>query len=269
LSRLRSVFDPDGKLQEDTISDESTKKATLLCELLRARLRSPPYAKRLKLGRWKHWSLEWAMENLSIPAAYMVLFRQAKKDISCVGEGRSLLAKPTSNQFFLASNVEGKLFGCYLAFDENGEEWVRAGKATGEGGCVGRWAQHAKRAKADRNEPYSRFYDSFPSKESVRSKTGEKEGLWENLKQYVAMGFDGDAVAESGILTKDCADDGIFFYTQQQKEAILRLKIQGKSNVEKYSEMVAYLLEIAYDLAIATSHNVSDSTGFEACGLNL
>jgi len=255
---------------ETSITDDLATKATLLCELLRARLHSNNYTERLKTGKQNHWCLKWASENMSTVAAYMVIFRHTKTDISCVQESRSLLSKPGSNKYFSASNAEGKLSGCYLAYNENNEELVRAGSAAGEGGCVGRWGQHIKMAKSDRNEPYSRFYAEYPDRTSIRSKRGDgKEGLFEHLTQYIAAGFDGDVVAESKVFTKDRADGGIFFYSEEQREVILRCHFSGKPDMQKFSGMVAYLLELAYDLALSPSNNVSDSPGFEACGLNL
>ena len=32
-------------------------------------------------------------------------------------------------------------------------------------------------------------------------------------------------------------------------------------------QMIAYLFELGYDLALSRSHNVSQSPGFEGCGL--
>ena len=205
-----------------------------------------------------------------MPTFLPTLFGHAKKDISCVRESRSLLSKPSSNKYFSAFNAEGKLFGCYLAYDENNEELVHAGSASGEGGCVGRWGQHIKRAKSDSNEPFSRLYDEYPDRTSVRSKRGGgKEGLFEHLTQYIAAGFDSDAVAESKVFAKNHADDGIFFYSDEQQVKIWSCKFSRKPDVQKFSGMAAYLFELAYDLALSPSNNVSDSPGFEACGLDL
>ena len=87
--------------------------------------------------------------------------------------------------------------------------------------------------------------------------------------QYIAAGFYGNVVAESKVFIKDRADGGIFFYSEEQMEAILGCHFSGKPDVQKFSGMVAYLFELAYDLALSPSNNVSDSPGFEACGLNL
>ena len=35
----------------------------------------------------------------------------------------------------------------------------------------------------------------------------------------------------------------------------------------KFMQMIAYLFEFSYDLALCRKHNVSDSPEFEGCGL--
>ena len=173
------------------------------------------------------------------------------------------------NNFFMATNEEGKLFGCYLAYDENSDEHVRAGKSTNVSGYIGRWAEHRKRAESDMNGDDCVFYDLFPSKKSVRSKS-KHEGLFEDLMQYIAAGFDGEEVARSRIFEKDYPGGGIFFYLKRQEGHIKRTKFGGgeKMDAQKYSEMVTYLFELAFDLALGTM-NISGSTGLEGCGLNL
>ncbi len=89
------------------------------------------------------------------------------------------------------------------------------------------------------------------------------------MKQYIPAGFDRESVVESGVLRKDYQDGGIFFYSKQQRKRIERLKFDGMPDVGKYSEMVGYLFEHAYGLALGPCMNVLGSTGFEGCGLIL
>ena len=120
------------------------------------------------------------------------------------------------------------------------------------------------------NKDDSWFYNLFPSQKSIRSKVTNIEGYFEDLTQYVSAGFDGKQVAESGVFAKDYSEGGIFFYTDMQKAFIEKAKFRGeKANILKYSEMVGYLFEVAYDLAICPSNNVSRSPGFEAFGFDL
>ena len=48
---------------------------------------------------------------------------------------------------------------------------------------------------------------------------------------------------------------------------MLRTNFSGKLGNRKYFDMVAYLMEIGYDLGLDREHNVSESPGFEGCGL--
>ena len=124
--------------------------------------------------------------------------------------------------------------------------------------------------KSERNKPYSRFYAEYPDCTSICLKRGnDKESLFEYLTQYIVADFDGDVVVKSKVFTKDCADGTILFYLEEQREAILRCHFSGKPDVQKFSGMAAYLFELAYDLALSPSNNVSNSPGFEACGLDL
>ncbi len=63
---------------------------------------------------------------------------------------------------------------------------------------------------------------------------------------------------------------GIFFYSRHQKEDIERTKFSGgeKPKVEKYSEMILYLIETAFKLALGGSKE-SKSISYEGCGFNL
>ena len=265
LLRIVTVCDPDGKLLRREVNAEAAEKATLLCNILRARMRSDRYLDRVQLEKRQHWALEWAFENVAVFAAYMVLFGQVKKNIACIDELRCILARPDGTNFLMATNIEGKLFGGYLAHDENDEEWIRSGKSTQEGGCASRWAEHKTKASSPRNDSDCLFYDLFPSKQSPRSDR-EVQGYFEDLQQYISAGFDGIAVAQSSIFMKEYSAGGIFFYTKQQKQRIERLNFRGRTTVQKYSEMVAYLIEISYGLALGPK-DVSGSAGFESAGL--
>ena len=93
-----------------------------------------------------------------------------------------------------------------------------------------------------------------------------EEGSFENLAQYVAVTFKNDDTTMSEF-TKDYADDGIFFYTDEEKRRISSASFSGKRMVpSKFGTMVTYLFELAYDLALDRRLNVSRSPGGEGCG---
>ena len=52
-----------------------------------------------------------------------------------------------------------------------------------------------------------------------------------------------------------------------EKAALFRTNFSGKLGNRKYFDMVVYLMEIGYDLALDREHNVLESPRFEGCGL--
>ena len=69
------------------------------------------------------------------------------------------------------------------------------------------------------------------------------------------------------MMSKDVSEGGLFLYSKEEKERIRRTNFNGKSEGKKFMQMIAYLFELGYDLALSRSHNVSQSPGFEGCGL--
>ena len=63
------------------------------------------------------------------------------------------------------------------------------------------------------------------------------------------------------------SSDGLLEHTKEEAEWINKLNFTGKSGEQKYMQISAYLFELGYDLALAPLDNVSQSSGFEGCGL--
>ena len=90
--------------------------------------------------------------------------------------------------------------------------------------------------------------------------------VWEHLEQFVAAGFD----PKSPLIDKfsgGIEDGGLCLLTAAEKQKVQKLGMKGRPNEEKFVALVAYLFELAYDLALDPRKNVSDSPGFEAFGL--
>ena len=84
----------------------------------------------------------------------------------------------------------------------------------------------------------------------------------------IAVAFDGGSEELANRFAKNYDDEGgIFFYTADEKKSVLGTKFPGKNGNRKFMDMVAYLFELGYDLALSRSNNVSKSPGFEACGM--
>ena len=109
------------------------------------------------------------------------------------------------------------------------------------------------------------MYGNYPSKNSERYRVGGNQ--YEDLSLYIGASFGVD-IMSSGVLSKDYHDkEGLFLHKKEELEWINRLHFSGRSGEQKYVQMVAYLFELGYDLAIGRFSNISDSPGFEGCGL--
>jgi len=108
----------------------------------------------------------------------------------------------------------------------------------------------------------------FPSELSSRSDNKGRHGYFEYLTAVVAVSFKGDDSSLATSFAKDFSEDGgIFFYTADEKAAVRRTHFSGKVGDFKFMDMISYLFELGYDLALSPANNVSDSPGFEGCGL--
>ena len=278
IARVWSVLDPQDRFRKSIVDEDLAKKSDLLLSHLHSRLKAHISSDRIPLSKKEHWCLEWARKNLSVVAAYMVLLDHVKKDISCISHSKCLLAKPnggslvthgssTSSNFLLCTNTEALRQGCYLYYDTNEDEWIRSGKVTGpDRHFLARHLEHTKRAEDDKNIDDSDFYDRYPSLKSRRANSIAVDGNFENLRQFVGAAFSwtGDV---KDMFQKDYGNGGIFGYTKEDMDNIQRVNFRGRSNEEKFIEMVGYLFELGYELALSRKYNVSQSPGFEGCGL--
>ena len=162
----------------------------------------------------------------------------------------------------VCSNEELNQLGCYLHYNYNESVWICSGSAIGEGGFGKLLKTHLERASSDRNDDDSRFYHSFPSKSNARANSYSKEGYFDYLTAYVGVGYSVDC--PPGCFSKS---GGMLMYTREEEKWISNLNFWGKTGDQKYMQMAAYLFELGYELALARKDDVSDSPGFESCGL--
>ena len=238
------------------------EKADVLFAMLRMRV--PPHVRgRVKKSQQSHLVWHWATKNLAIVSASMIVMNHLKRDISCLGSEACLLAKPDSTNFLPVANNLVSMWGCYLHHDTNEEKWIRSGSAAGEGGFGGRLKTHLQRAKAARNDDGSRFYDDYPDRSSVRATSKAKRGLFEYLRPLVAFYLNKEASTKE--FSKNYDAGGLFLYSEEECAFVRQMQFNGKIGERKFMQMVAYLFELGYDLAIGP--NVSCSPGFEGCGV--
>ena len=139
---------------------------------------------------------------------------------------------------------------------------MRSGKVGGRG-FVERGADHMKGSKEKIPSSISTFYRLYPSRESTRA-NNKRRGHFESLLQVVGAGFDpkGEHV---GNIDKYFKNSGIFVRDKAEEQLIKcsmkNLKCSAKA---KFSHMLAYQMELGYDLALAPEDVVSANPGFES-----
>jgi hypothetical protein len=261
---MLSVFDPKRKLDivDSPMSKALLNKADLLCSKLESLMRAHIMCKVL-LCLQENKCLPWATKNLALVSAWMILAGHVKDDITCLDDSKCLLAMPTGNKFLPCSNNKLLHRGCYIHYDRKNGTWIQSGSATVEGGGIGkRLNENLHQAKAGINQDGSCFYASYPSKSSARATCNQKQGYFESLEAYVGVTF-----AREDVPRCFSSSDGLLEHKKEEAEWINKLNFTGKSGEQKYKQMADYLFELGYDLALAPLDNVSQSPGFEGCGL--
>ena len=96
--------------------------------------------------------------------------------------------------------------------------------------------------------------------------SSSRNGYFDNLCQYVALGFEAGIKEIGGKLSQEYDNGEIFMFNKFETKKIDESKKAGQSTTTlKRIDMIAYLIELAYDLAISPLHNTSESPGYELC----
>ena len=67
-------------------------------------------------------------------------------------------------------------------------------------------------------------------------------------------------------MTREMSENGIFSFDENEKKRIDALKLRGRNTtIQKRADVIAYLIELCYDIAISPADNVSQNPGFESC----
>ena len=91
-------------------------------------------------------------------------------------------------------------------------------------------------------------------------------GYFNNLSQYVALGFEVGNDEVGGKLAEDYDNGALFMFNEFEMKKIDESKKAGRTATTlKRIDTIAYLIELAYDLAISPLDNISESPGFESC----
>jgi len=270
VHQVIQALDPEDVISNSNhsngIPQTSLDRADLLQKQLEQRLGRHCQVRIQNEKKRDHWSMMWAGKCLPQLSAIMVLFGHVKNDLACLDLNACLLADPSV--FKKATTPTGKILeGCYLYYDQNDHKWIRSGKAVGSNFAL-RHEQHLKESKwKSSNSQKSEFYSSYPSRSVILADNRARKGNFENLQQYIGVGY--NKLLKKNML-KDVKDKGIFHLDDEINKRIDALNFKGKSRLNtKQCNMIGYLLELGYDLCLAPDFNISGNPGFEiVLGIN-
>ena len=241
------------------VSEETMAKVDLLVQLLRGRFKTHLRKRIKEKSRRTHWSMQFAYKNLSTVAAVMAMQQHLKENLRCLSEDDCMLAFDIERFDKCTDHPDRQ--GAYLYYDTNRGVMVRSGKVVGRG-FAERHDEHSKCAKAKSTS--SHFYSKFLSLDSPRANSKGTVGSFESLLQVVAVGFDPThEVAQ--YLDRDVSEGGLLILDEGEKRNIKSsMKNMKCADITKFHHMIAYQMELGYDLAMCVYNNLSKNPGFEA-----
>ncbi len=128
-------------------------------------------------------------------------------------------------------------------------------------GFQARHDEHFMGSKEEKSSTH--FYFMYPSNQGKRQAKRDKLGCFEHLTQVIAVGF--DPAAEPAMhVTKDRNEGGLLILSRDGERRIKYALKKDLTPVQKFQDVIAYLFEFGYDLALSPENHVSRSPGFES-----
>jgi hypothetical protein len=233
------------------ISSSDKDKADLLLVKLRERFKDHVNLRVKQVSKRNNWVLKLACKNLSVVASVMLLLNHLKMELKCRGEHACLLAVNTNQ--FTPSGAFPNPERAYLYFDGTKSVFVRSGKVV-QRGFKEQGKEHLACAKEEKS--LSQFYFLYPSMYGKRRDKRDKLGCFEHLTQVIAAGFDPSS-EHAMILDKDHTLGGLLIMNSEDQRCIKSSLKKDLTSIQKNQEIIAYLFEFWYDLAISPENNVS------------
>jgi len=250
-------------------TDVHKQEANALYKIMKERFSSLLSSRLLDRRQHSHQCVVFFRQNLSRMAAILVLARQVQDDLATTTKDDTLLREP-EGYFIRAIGEAANLQGNYLYVDIRRSRHVRAGKAVGLNRRTGDMRTFGKRDKEHlksslNDNSGSCFYMSYPNRDStVPVSDMIRRGYFQDLVQYVGLGFDR---TQEGVVEKLCSPDpskGIFHWSDSTRDLVRRTNFKDSDVLEdKQLHFVGYMTETSHGLMICESHNVSKSFGFE------
>ncbi len=102
----------------------------------------------------------------------------------------------------------------------------------------------------------------YPSREGKRKEKRDRLGCFDHLTQIIAVGF--DPASEPATQVDKNYDEGRLLIMSKDDERRVKSCLKKElTAVQKFQEVIAYLFEFGYDIALSPENNVSHSPGFE------
>ena len=255
-------------LTHEDMSDDNFKCADKLELLLLGRFERHISFKIADKSKHTHWCLIFFRNNLNRFSALLVLFDHATSNPWRGGEDISLLKHPSQGKF--VEVVNPNLEGSYLHYNLIDCAWIRSGKAVGSdqseprASMLNRNSGHIKRSKTSMVSDGNKMYRLYPSRSNPNKRPFQAH--FEDLKQFVGLGFDRDRdfknMSDSN-LPENVLDtlfdwDGVLDKVDAMNEGTCTTRR------EKQLVILGYSFELAYDLCLSPSWNVSENPGFES-----
>ena len=117
-------------------------------------------------------------------------------------------------------------------------------------------------AMLDKKIKHSRFHLTFPRRDSDFPTPDCWSGWFENVTQYVGLAFDPN---QQGALDTICdhSKDGIFLWPDEIMAHLRADHWHGISMQQKQLNMVSFMWELFYELALDVRCDVSENPGFD------
>jgi hypothetical protein len=242
-------------------------KADLLHKHLKGRL-TRHIAERIPNKRkHDHYTLNWVKDNLSRISGILSIIGHVREDLAAAQWDDSLFHEYNPS-FVRVIGDSQDLEGCYVFYDVMNGCFVRSGTVvrSSDRTIAKQYAEHKKNAKDDTTG--NNFYSLYPSKDRQNDQDKTRRGYFEDLVIHCGLCFSRDDSMGVDMLCSPDTDLGIFSWNQVTIDSIMTTNFPQPTLRERQLIMLGYLFEMAYDLLIAPSHNVSHSAGFE-CPLSV
>ncbi len=128
-------------------------------------------------------------------------------------------------------------------------------------GFQARHDEHLAASKEKKSS--SHFYFRYPSREGKGKEKRDKLGCFEHLTQIIAVGFDPSSKPATQV-DNNYDEGGLLIMSKDDERRIKSCLKKELTVVQKFQEVISYLFELGYDLALSPENNVSRSPGFES-----